>query len=280
MAPSETIARSELLAVAATLEQAEREGYVALVERLNALERSEDADRLQQLTAPRSKQEAPEGHKSAGTAPATAPGERQAQIFATSEWRAPELPRSATLYRALAWATELAGRNFKLYSALAGRARDETARTVAETLAQKELSKAAGLRQARRRAYRAEHRDPLSDTLARARAVRNLEELRTAAREIESRLASLLAVIADSEPGAMPALADTREILKSLNGATLPLATPSKPHGVLLVVNALDDAFAFYDLVQSRAVNEAVMDCAQRLAGRTLDRLHLLRTGE
>jgi len=279
LAPSGLIDRGELLAVAAALDQAAQRGCAALAQRLTAAGRKEEADQLRRLTTPFGESTMSGAERTSNAAPSAAERERQAQILASMHWREPELPSSATLYRGLAWVTTLAGQRFKLFSALAGLAGDEPARALAEKLAQEELSKAAALRPARRRAYRAERRLSQSDPLAAARAVGSLDELRAAARQIEGRLASLLAVMAEAEPAAASALAITRDVLQTLNGAVPQRAKPAKPHGFPVLVVALDDAFAFYDLVQSRAANEAVMELAQELAQRTLERLQIVRTG-
>ena len=265
VAPLESTTRDELLDLARALAQDTARRYAALAARLEALGQPEDAATLRRETEHQGQDEPPAAAQDAA---------RRDRVLAELGWRLPEMPSPVTLYRALAWATETAEARFKLFGALGGRLRAGGARALCDELAQAALSEAARLRRARRRAYRAERDAGGPDLAAAAREVRSSDELRLAAREIETCVAGHLAAMADTR--AERALGLTEEILRSLGGKAEERTAPGARSGRPFAVHALDQAFAFYDLVQARATDEAVMVEAQRLADRTVERLRQL----
>ena len=268
MASLESMARDDLLGLALSLERALAQRCSLLVERLEGLGQHEEAGALQAEMAARGPGEVSVAALDEG---------RRDRILAALGWHMPEAPSPVTLYRALAWATESAEARFKLFGALGGRLRDSEARKLAEELAQAALSEAARLRRARRIAYRAERDTGIRDLPAAARGVRHAEDLRLAAREIETHVAGELAAVADAR--AERALAITKKILRTLGGAADDLDAPQPRPEMSLALNALDQAFSFYDLVQARARDEAILAEAQRLADLTVERLKQLEAG-
>ena len=270
MAQLERISRGEVLGLALALDRALAARCAAMAERFG---RRDEAEALTAAMAPDERSRA----RDLGIAPAAMDEARRAGVFKDLGWHIPEEPTPLSLYRALAWATECAEARFKLFGALGGRLGDEQARALAEDLAQAALSEAARLRKARRRAYRAERETGRPDLSARARGIHNAEALRVAARDIEGRVARQLAALAGADARAARALSITKDVLEALGGAPDDMAAPEAGPRIAQAVNALDHAFAFYDLVQARATDEEVMAQAQRLARRTVERLESLR---
>ena len=267
----DTVSSPELLALARSLAQEYRRRCTALAEELRALGFAEEADAFAQAAVPGQR-----AMRSAGRKPdlgRIAP-ERQAVLLAEAGWRDAEDPVPLTPYSALAWAVERSEQRFRLYGTLAAHAETPEARERAEDLAQAELIEAACLRLARRKAYRAERAAGRLDRMALARKVSGVDDLRGVALEIEIALSAQLA--AADLPEAEGALAVTREVLEALGQAPGEVP-PARRADRAAIARALDEAFALYDLIQSRAAEEAVMERAQWLARRTLDRLRRLR---
>ena len=186
-------------------------------------------------------------------------------------------PAPLTLYRCLGWLVQQTEQRFKLCSYIAAHAERGDVRGLAEELAGEELSRAAGFRVARRRAYHEERRHGRYDSLSAARHIESADELRDAALRQERALAGRLAALAQGDAAYQAALEITHGVIDELSAAELPALTPEGHADRASVVSLLDRAFAFYDQVGARAADEAVMATAQSLAQRALERIKLLQ---
>ena len=175
---------------------------------------------------------------------------------------------SPTLYAALAEAVRFSEESFRTLSRIAGHSADDAARDLAETLAREQLAWAAVLRVERRQAYHAERAAGRRDLTALARGIETLADLRSAALGLERELAAALEAAPAGE--AARALSLTRQIIADLGGEA---SSSGGAAAADSVARRLDEAFRFYDAVQSRTADEAVMTLAQSLTQRSLERI-------
>ena len=181
---------------------------------------------------------------------------------------APLDPGSGTLYASLAELVRCSEESFRTLSRIAGHAADDAARNLAETLAREQLAWAATLRVERRKAYHAERAAGRCDVSALARSVETLPDLHSAALGLERELAAALETAPAGK--ATRALSLTREIIADLGGNASSLGGTAPADSA---AQRLDEVFRFYDAVQARAADEAVMTLAQGLTQRTLERI-------
>lgn len=208
-------------------------------------------------------------------------------------------PKVVTPYEALAAAVRNEENAFRFYSHVAANAQNETVRARAEALAKEELTHASLLRQGRRRAYRAQQRNPEPTQLPEPALVETLADLILAAGIIEREMTESLAAAAQRVPEVLPLSEEARR-----NAETLEEMGPgvSRPRQVLVrsfqrrtaarengeqgratlpgsVERALADskrAYAFYDGAVTVATDETVMLKAQELSKSALLRIAAL----
>jgi rubrerythrin len=202
-----------------------------------------------------------------------------------------------TPYRVLAFAVDLAQQTFKLYSYLAATT-DPGIRDYAERLAGEELSRAASLRVARRRAYHAARQQSKSETYPVASLVESQADLLAAALAIETRLALELAMAGEKETSFASTCEATRQRVVELRRTSEQAGEPGGPMAEELARFAqsvgqdaradpdrvtrrlladCERAFTFYDAVASAPVDEAVMLQAQDLSQAAVDRIGQVR---
>ncbi len=221
------------------------------------------------------------------------------EIFAENGTAACD-PFSLTPYRIFAAAVALAQSGFKLYSYLAATA-DEQVRDFAQQVALDELSRAARLRIARRRAFHAERQAPGAAYYPATGLVETEAELLAAALAIEGRIAQLLSAVAENVGGLSSLCAITRERVEELRSAggkagaasaammeslaaLSPLgqesasAEPGEEPPAGRLYAECQRAFTFYDAVTGAAPSEAVMLQAQDLSRAALERIQGLRS--
>ncbi len=193
--------------------------------------------------------------------------------------------RSATLspYRALAIAVRNEERAFAFFSYLAAEAPNDTLRALAETFAKEELDHAARLRHERRRAWRSEHvgapPHPASRPGSLDQMLAQAVPLERAAAAAHRALAA--ANRADHQPATAAlfehAAADEDALAAELTTwlgtrAAAPAAT-LHARSVFEGLGLLEQAFDRYADAADHATDEAMLQEAQRLAARALQRL-------
>jgi len=294
----------ELIAIALAMEREAAARYDELAKEMARHGNHELADLFDGLGAEERKHEAYIGRwLSPGV------GEPPATEFA---WRSPESldPEAEdeadgvyrmTPYRALRLAVHNEERAFAFFSVIAGAAEDPEIRAKAEALAKEELEHVVRLRLERRRAWRAESQSAVRGAAPRGpRAVRSLAALLNRARTIEQEAAlrydALTTAAAEQGDRASADLfrslaADERSLLAEIDRRTegasehaeqvaqaLRLVAGSAPvDAVRLALANVEEAFDFYAAVAEQSADQDMMEEAQRLAERALERLKRIR---
>ena len=229
---------------------------------------------------------------------------------AAFRWRSPEaMEREAeaeaggvylmTPYRALRLAVHNEERAFAFFSHVAAAIEDRSLRETAEALAKEELEHVVRLRLERCRAWRAEARSA-GAAARRPRAVRSLAALRRRARVIEGdaalrceALGQAMAARGERTTGALfrDLAADQRRLLAEIDRraegtdvlidrATEPprqVAETGPRDALRLALADAEGAFDFYAATAERGADQDMVEEAQRLAERALDRLKRVR---
>jgi len=187
-----------------------------------------------------------------------------------------------TPYRALAVAVRNEERAFAFYSYVAAAMLDERSRTIAEELAKDELAHAWLLRRERRKAYRAEAGRHPAIALPSS-----IEELWAIAAETEwaaacyhGELIDVLAVKGARVAAFAEAAADERECAAEAAarlGRDLDRRAAAGEPTVAGGIRLLEAAFERYADFAERTTDEEVLRESQRLAGRAVRRLTLVR---
>lgn len=269
--PAETVGtREELMALAVSLEQQAAERYRELAGRCGRGNAPELAILLSELADRAEEQQRRLTARSQPASPAE-PRSPPAGVF-DDEGLASASPALVSRYRVLSTAVRNEERAFAFWSYLAAHARTPDIRMAAEALAHRELEQVAALRRQRRMAFRAERGQPASASLAAPLA------------QAESRLLARLQGRAVG--GSVPHRAGLAELVTHSrdNLATLDrLPEIESAGGAMSMPQEVDElAMAEFLLeayldVADRSQDEELVREAQRMAGRSINRLTWLR---
>jgi rubrerythrin len=269
--PAEAIGTcEELMAVAASLEQQAAQRYRELAGRCGRGNAPELATLLSELADRAEEEERRLAARSHPASPAE-PRSPPAGVF-DDEGLASASPALVSRYRVLSTAVRNEERAFAFWSYLAAHARTPDIQRAAEGLAHRELEQVAALRRQRRLAFRAERSQPASTSPADPLA------------QAESRL---LARLQDRAAGGF---APDREGLAELvthgrdNLATLDRMPEIESAGGAVTMPQEVDELAMAEFlleayldVADRSQDEELVREAQRMAGRSINRLTWLR---
>lgn len=294
----------ELIAMALAMEREAAARYDELAKEMVRHGNPELADLFDGLGAEERKHEAYIGRWLGPGAAEPAP--------ATFEWRSPEAIDAdakdeaggvylMTPYRALRLAVHNEERAFAFFSVIAGAVDDPEIRAKAEALAKEELDHVVRLRLERRRAWRAESQSEVQGSARQGpRAVRSLGALLSRARAIEQeaelRYDAMAHATAERGDQASADLfrglaADERTLLAEIDEHADGLSAHADqvvqalrhvaggaPYDALrLALTDAEEAFDFYAAVAEQSEHQDMMEEAQRLAERALDRLKRIR---
>ena len=283
-------ALDDLLALAAVLEEQAAERYEALAGSMQARDNGTVAALFDALAREERKHYGAV-HDLAGGAITDQAKDRWRSWLASRRDETETLPLSPSAYQALAFAVRNEERTFRHYSYIAAQASDPTVIDAAEALAQEELTHAALLRRARRRAFHAARSERAQYRPADRELPLTQEALCLAALTRERSLLSLIDAfgVAAADLGSLRTatanlLEQLRETAKTLDLPGDPSPTPPARHRDARAPQprrfdlqiALDRAFELYDQVADRTSDENALALAQVLAAATTARLRLL----
>lgn len=269
--PAETIGScEELMALAASLEQQAAQRYRELAGRSGRGNAPELATLLSEL-ADRAEEQ---GRRLAARSHPASPAEPRsppAGVF-DDEGLANASPALVSRYRVLSTAVRNEERAFAFWSYLAAHARTPDIRMAAEALAHRELEQVAALRRQRRMAFRAQRSQPASASLAaplaqaESRLLARLQD-RAAGGSVLDR-ESLAELVTHSRDNL--ATLDRLPEIESAGGA---ISMPQEVDELAMAEFLLE---AYLD-VADRSQDEELVREAQRMAGRSINRLTWLR---